>query len=72
MLSRFGVIALAAVAFSAMGCKNIFYASAPAKTGWVYVVGAKNDRAQLWLCPSLPGKGGCQEVDVVEREAGSR
>lgn len=69
MLPRFGVIALAAVAFSAMGCsKNIFYASAPAKTGWVYVVGSKNDRAQLWLCPNQPGKGGCHEVDVVERD----
>lgn len=69
MMARFGVMALIAMATAAMGCsKNIFFASAPAKTGWIYVVGAKNDRAQLWLCPSQPGKGACHEVDVVERD----
>jgi hypothetical protein len=60
---------LAALLVAATGCsKNIFFASAPAKTGWIYVVGSKNDRAQLWLCPNAPGKGACREVDVVESE----
>jgi hypothetical protein len=63
------IAVLAAVLVTATGCsKSIFFASAPAKTGWIYVVGAKNDRAQLWLCPSAPGKGSCHEVDVVEVE----
>lgn len=60
-------ICVAALALSATGCnKNHFFASAPAKTGWIYVVGSKNDRAQAWLCPAVPGKGACLEVDVVE------
>jgi hypothetical protein len=67
MTIRIAVLAMLLVAST--GCsKNIFFASAPAKTGWIYVVGSKNDRAQLWLCPSAPGKGACREVDVVEVE----
>lgn len=62
-------VSVVAVALCAMGCsKNIFFGSAPAKTGWIYVVGARNDRAQAWLCPSVPGKGQCHEIDVVEVE----
>jgi hypothetical protein len=67
MSVRSTVLALLALAFGSMGCnKNVFFSSAPAKAGWIYVVGSKNDRAQLWLCPATPGKGQCQEVDVVE------
>jgi hypothetical protein len=60
---------LAALALSAMGCnKTVFFASAPAKTGYVYVVGSKNDRAQVWLCPAQPGQGRCHEIETeVER-----
>ena len=55
-------------ALSALGCnKNYFFASAPAKAGWVYVVGSKNDRAQAWLCPSAPGAGHCHEIEVEEQ-----
>jgi hypothetical protein len=64
LLRGFAVIA---VALCATACsRNIFFGSAPAKTGWVYVVGAKNDRAQAWLCPAVPGRGQCLEIDIVE------
>lgn len=69
MPARLMALAALALALASTGCnKNVFYASAPAKAGWIYVVGAKNDRAQLWLCPAVPGKGRCQEVDVVEAD----
>jgi len=67
MSVRFAVF-LVLLALGAAGCnKNFFHASAAAKPGWIYVVGSKNDRAQVWLCPAAPGKGSeCHDVDVVE------
>ena len=49
------------------GCsRSFFYSNAPAKTGWIYVVGSKNDRAQAWLCPATPGAEKCHEIEVEE------
>ena len=63
---RFAVFLVLAIC--ATGCsRNFFFSSAPAKTGWVYVVGSKNDRAQAWLCPSAPGTGHCHEIEVEEQ-----
>ena len=62
---RIAVFLLLAVC--ATGCsRSFFFASAPAKTGWIYVVGSKNDRAQAWLCPAAPGNGHCHEIEVEE------
>lgn len=67
MRSFASMLLLLVIALGASGCaKNFFYASAPAKTGWVYVVGAKNDRGQAWLCPDKPGTGKCHEIEVEE------
>ena len=61
------MLLLFVIALGASGCaKNFFYASAPAKAGWVYVVGSKNDRGQAWLCPAQPGTGKCHEIEVEE------
>jgi hypothetical protein len=63
-------LALLLLAIAAVGCnKNIFFASAPAKPGWVYVVGSKNDKAQAWLCPAAPNQGGrCHEIEIEESD----
>jgi hypothetical protein len=67
MLARRVLLLFVVLALATTGCsRNFFFSSAPAKTGWIYVVGSKNDRAQAWLCPSAPGKGQCHEIDVVE------
>ena len=59
------LVVLGLLAFASTGCSRVaFWSVAPAKTGWIYVVGAKNDRAQGWLCPAEPGKGRCQEIEI--------
>ena len=48
-----------------MGCSTTINDSAPSpQPGMVFVVGSKQGRPQVWLCPDRPGKGECQEVDV--------
>jgi len=64
-MSRVVVGAIALLALCSTGCAKIFFwSAAPAKQGWVYVVGSKNDRAQGWLCPSTPGQGRCKEIEI--------
>lgn len=64
-MSRLVVGAIALLAVGSTGCSKIFFHGvAPAKQGWVYVVGSKNDRAQGWLCPSQPGQGRCKEIEI--------
>jgi hypothetical protein len=65
MWTRLAPGALVLLALASAGCnKTAFWSVAPAKQGWVYVVGAKNDRAQGWLCPSTPRQGGCKEIEI--------
>ncbi len=60
-----GAVLLLALGVGASGCAKItFWSVAPAKQGWIYVVGSKNDRSQGWLCPSTPGQGHCKEVEI--------
>ncbi|MDB4933408.1 MAG: hypothetical protein JWP87_380 [Labilithrix sp.] len=67
MSARLVLLLVSLLALATTACsRNFFFATAPAKTGWIYVVGSKNDRAQAWLCPAAPGKGQCHEIDVVE------
>jgi hypothetical protein len=41
MSVRSPVLVALALAVASMGCnKNVFFSSAPAKAGWIYVVGA--------------------------------
>lgn len=68
-MSRWLMGAIALLAFGSAGCSKIFFwGTAPAKQGWVYVVGSKNDRAQGWLCPSTPGQGRCKEIEIETEE----
>lgn len=45
------------------GCSTVFSGTAPAKDGWIYVVGSHNNRATVWMCPAS-GEGACKEVTV--------
>ena len=58
------ILVLAALASA--GCSTQAHGVAPAKQGWVYVVGAKNARPQAWLCPVQPGD--CKMITIVEDE----
>jgi hypothetical protein len=49
-----------------MGCNTVMHGTAPAKDGFLYAVGAKNNQPTVWLCPTSPGKGECQAVTVTE------
>ena len=49
------------------GCSTTANGVAPARQGWVYVVGSKQSRARVWLCPATPSAGSeCREIDVME------
>ena len=57
----------AAVGLAALtGCATSFHDSAPAQEGFIYVVGSSENTAAVWLCPSGPGRGDCERIDVNE------
>lgn len=57
-------LAVVAGALALSACSSTaFYGSAAAREGYEYVVGMKNNRAQIWLCPTHK-PGDCQEVAV--------
>lgn len=58
-------IFLGAISF-VTGCATQMFGSAPAKDGYLYAVGSKNDQPAVWLCPNAPGKGECHAVTVTE------
>lgn len=53
--------------FLTAGCgSTIFYDTAPAANGSVYVSGSNNGDAEIWNCPS-DKTGECVKVKVVEK-----
>ena len=50
------------------GCNVVVHGTAPAREGYIYAVGSRNNQPTVWLCPSAPGKGECQQVTVDEQE----
>jgi hypothetical protein len=48
------------------GCATTAQDSAKAaKEGYIYVVGSKDSRGAVWICPEKPGKGECEPVRVI-------
>ncbi len=57
------ILLVGALGAAGMGCTTQFMGTAPAAApGKTYVVGAKQNRAAIWLCPKTGGE--CQRVDV--------
>jgi hypothetical protein len=52
----------------AAGCNTVMHGSAPAREGYIYVVGSRQNRPTVWLCPNAPKKGECQVVEVNVEE----
>lgn len=50
------------------GCNTVMHGSAPAREGYIYVVGSRQNRPTVWLCPNAPKKGECQIVEVSVEE----
>ena len=51
------------------GCATTAQDSAKApKQGYVYVVGSKDSKGAVWICPEKPGKGECEPVRVILEE----
>lgn len=67
LMNRTLLIGLVAGGLS-IGCNTVMQGSAPAREGYIYVVGSKQNRPVVWLCPSAPKKGECQIVSVTEEE----
>lgn len=57
------IAAGALVALGLSGCATQFESSAPAGNNGIYVVGAFNNRARLWKCPSQ-SQGKCETLKV--------
>ncbi len=55
-------------ALGSLGCATIFYDSAPADDGGLYVAGGKVQflagwQPTVWKCPGKPNSGECVEVE---------
>jgi uncharacterized protein YceK len=62
LFALLGVLALS-------GCATTAQDSAKApKQGYVYVVGSKDSKGAVWICPEKPGKGECEPVRVIMEE----
>jgi hypothetical protein len=58
---------LAMLAFS--GCATTAQDSAKAtKPGYIYVVGSKDSKGAVWICPEKPGTGECEPVRVIREK----
>jgi hypothetical protein len=49
------------------GCSTTLHGSAPAREGFVYAVGSKNNLPAAWVCP-VPKGAGCQPIKVMTEE----
>jgi hypothetical protein len=50
-----------------LGCNTVMNGTAPAREGYLYAVGSRNNQPTVWLCPSSK-RGECQVVTVTEDE----
>lgn len=51
------------------GCATTARDSAKAtKEGYIYVVGSKDNKGSIWICPEKPGQGECEPVRIIMEE----
>jgi hypothetical protein len=51
------------------GCATTAQDSAKAtKQGYIYVVGSKDSKGAVWICPEKPGTEECEPVRVIREK----
>jgi len=65
LVMAFGLVACAA----GTGCATTATGTAPAGDGTsIYVTGARNSGAEVWLCPNAKTGEECQQVEVERQD----
>jgi hypothetical protein len=49
------------------GCTTTLQGTAPAREGYVYAVGSKNNQPAAWVCP-VPKSGPCQPIKIITED----
>lgn len=67
-MTRTILVSLALVSVAVLGgCSTTLQGTAPAREGFVYAVGSRNNKPAAWVCP-VPKSGECHEIQIVTEE----
>lgn len=53
-----------AITLGLSACSTVYHDSAPAGDNGRYVAGSKDGESAMYLCPSVPGRDDCKQIDV--------